>query len=191
MATKKPTTETQEEYRQRVVDIYVLKDPTTNEVRYIGKANDAAKRLLSHIRDSRRRDTPVYRWFRKLAENNLIPIIEVIETCTVEMWPEVEIRLIAEYKKTSRLLNVALGGDEPYCSTDQRAINGRNVARSVHGDPLKKKIWSIKKYFGQELARLKKAGDIDCHNKMVRKLRGDDDVRMKEIGWFSHLQEII
>jgi len=42
--------------------IYALTDPSTGEVRYIGKANDPSARLKSHLMDSRRRNTPVYRW---------------------------------------------------------------------------------------------------------------------------------
>jgi hypothetical protein len=50
-----------------------LRDPATNEVRYIGKANDSMKRLKTHIRDSRRRNTPVYSWIKKLASKGLVP----------------------------------------------------------------------------------------------------------------------
>ena len=48
------------------VEIYALLCPNTKDVRYIGKANDSEKRLKSHIRDSRRRNTPVYCWIKKL-----------------------------------------------------------------------------------------------------------------------------
>lgn len=49
------------------VQIYALRDPRDGNLRYIGKANNAEKRLKSHMKDSRHRKTPVYAWFRKLA----------------------------------------------------------------------------------------------------------------------------
>jgi hypothetical protein len=47
-------------------EIYGLLDPRDGKLRYIGKAVCAAKRLKSHLRDARKRDTPVYRWINEL-----------------------------------------------------------------------------------------------------------------------------
>jgi hypothetical protein len=57
------------------IEIYSLNDPYTYKVRYIGKAKDSQKRLKSHIRDSKRRNTPVYQWIRSLAQPPKIGII--------------------------------------------------------------------------------------------------------------------
>lgn len=103
--------------------IYALKD-ADGSVRYIGKANDPDKRLKSHMRDSVRRDTPVYRWIRK----NGKPIMEVL-TDDIEDWKEAERRIIAEHRDAGHaLLNVADGGDEPFCPKEVRAANGRKNA---------------------------------------------------------------
>ena len=115
--------------------IYALVDPRDQSVRYIGKANDPAKRLASHMRDSTRRDTPVYRWIRKLAALGMSPTMEVIVTCSVEDWPAMERRAIATLRAAgARLLNVAEGGDEPYCSPEVRKQNARvmNSSRPVY-----------------------------------------------------------
>lgn len=153
-----------------MAEIYALKHPETGEVRYIGKANNTAKRLASHMRDSARRDTPVYRWIRKLAEQGLRPIAEVIEVCEGD-WKKSEVKHIAEYSKTCRLLNVAVGGDEPFCSKEQRARNGRTSARKIHDDPFRKHIWWLKRELGSSLKFFKDHGMVDAYNKNVRRLR--------------------
>ena len=69
----RPSTFTQE------TSIYALLCPDTRAVRYIGKANDPARRLKTHIRDARRRRTPVYLWLRRLHAEGKAPILEIIE----------------------------------------------------------------------------------------------------------------
>lgn len=155
-----------------MVDIYALTDPRTGEDRYIGKANDAAKRLKSHIRDARRRDTPVYRWIRKLGDLGLAPGVRVLGKVRVQDWPRTEALFIEKAKRQGvRLLNVAAGGDEPFCPTEVRAANGRRVAEAIHRDPFAKKVWKLKQSIGLNLkqgyvsnaarARLRQAA-IDC-----------------------------
>lgn len=103
-----------------MASIYGLYDATGN-LRYIGKANDPAKRLAGHMRDCRTRDTPVYRWIRK----NGRPRMEVLEAECVD-WREAERRSIAEARaRGDKLLNVADGGDEPHCPMAVRRENGR------------------------------------------------------------------
>lgn len=129
-------------------EIYGLFDPATDELRYIGKANDSAKRLASHLRDSRRRDTPVYRWIRKLADAGAVPVLRVLES--TDDWRTSEICLIAEARaRGERLLNVADGGDEPACPTEVRAENGRKNAAAIHGDPKRRRIWELKRALGE------------------------------------------
>ncbi len=111
-----------------VCEIYALKDPENGEIRYIGKANDSEKRLRSHLRDAKRRTTPVYCWIQKLAKDGKIPKLEVLLICQKEAWPEYERILIAEYRAGGfRLLNVADGGDEPAITTEQRRENAKKI----------------------------------------------------------------
>lgn len=106
-----------------MAQIYGLADPETGEIRYIGKANDARKRLASHMRDSTRRDTPVYRWIRKHGKPSLVILIEASRD-----WRADERRLIAEARRRGdRLLNIADGGDEPFCPHEVRVANAKKV----------------------------------------------------------------
>ncbi len=66
--------------------IYVLIDPETNEIRYIGQTNDIKRRFNDHISSSKNDNSESYntykaRWIRKLLSIGMLPIIEVIEEC--------------------------------------------------------------------------------------------------------------
>lgn len=102
------------------VEIYALRDPMSGEVRYIGKARNARRRLATHLRDARSRRTPLYSWIRSLA---VAPVIEVLACSIDQRWQELERDMIAQWRQETRLLNVADGGDEPFCSTEQRRKN--------------------------------------------------------------------
>lgn len=115
-----------------VCEIYALKDPESGEIRYIGKANDSEKRLRSHLRDAKRRMTPVYCWIQKLAKDGKTPKLEVLLFCQKDAWPEYERILIAEYRVGgARLLNVADGGDEPAITTEQRRANAYKLNENI------------------------------------------------------------
>jgi hypothetical protein len=139
-----------------MTEIYALVDPRDGDIRYIGKANNAAKRLKTHLLDSRRRDTPVYRWIRKLASMELAPAVRVLVTCDKGQWQSEERRLITALRPHCRLLNVAEGGDEPFCPTETRAANGRRNAASRSSTPLKRRVWELKREIGARL----KSGEI-------------------------------
>lgn len=139
-----------------MVDIYALRDPRDGRVRYIGKANSAADRLRSHLRDSRRRDTPVYRWIRKLLAAGHAPLVEVIWRVPADGWQEHERNAIAfAVERGHKLLNVAPGGDEPFCPPEVRRANGLASAarmRRCHADPKWRRVWELNRHIGQRVA---------------------------------------
>lgn len=134
------------------VEIYALCDPS-GEIRYIGKANDAKKRFKSHLRDSKRRKTPVYCWIQSLSRKGTLPTIKVLLTVPSDQWKEAEIALIAEHSKVGRLLNVAKGGDQPHCSREVRASNGRKVAKLRVRDAKAARLYQAKRELGMALKR--------------------------------------
>jgi hypothetical protein len=94
--------------------IYILKDPTTNEVRYVGKANHPKKRYSKHVSDCQRFEPTTHKefWIRKLLRNNQKPLLEVIETVDMSEWKERECHWISKYKSGGvRLTNSTDGGD--------------------------------------------------------------------------------
>lgn len=131
---------------ERRASIYGLFDHAGN-LRYIGKANDPVRRLASHMRDSRRRDTPVYRWIRK----NGLPVMSVLSANCVD-WGAEERRLIAEARaRGDKLLNVAEGGDEPFCPVHVRAANGLKAVAARIATPERARLYELKRSLGQNL----------------------------------------
>jgi hypothetical protein len=124
------------------MDIYALRDPRTGSVRYIGKANNAQQRFVGHSRDAARRNTPLYQWWRSLAQ---LPVLEVIETVDPSNWVERERYWIAAYRLSDDLLNVAPGGNQPYCPREVRARNGATNSRTRVDTPFKKRIYELKR----------------------------------------------
>lgn len=77
-----------------MIDIYIysLKDPFSNEIKYIGKSNNPKRRYHGHIQDVRRGfKTKKTNWLRKLIRMNSKPILEIIEVCNSNNWEEREI----------------------------------------------------------------------------------------------------
>ena len=102
-----------------MASIYGLYD-SAGQLRYIGKANAPEVRLRGHMRDAKRRKTPLYSWINKHGQ----PTLRVLES-DCQDWRASEKRLIAEARERGeRLLNLAAGGDEPHCPTEVRAENG-------------------------------------------------------------------
>lgn len=71
-------------------NIYRLRDPETNEIRYIGKADDLEKRLEAHLWRNKKDHTYKGRWIKGLRAKGLKPIIELVEMVPYAIWPERE-----------------------------------------------------------------------------------------------------
>lgn len=102
------------------VHIYVLKDPETGEVRYVGKTTQSLeKRLYGHLREKNK--TYKCNWINSLQKKNLQPIIESIEKASYETWAECEMYWIQFYKELgAKLVNSnagGLGGHNPMAET--------------------------------------------------------------------------
>jgi hypothetical protein len=138
----------------QTVEIYALTDPDTAAIRYIGKANNSAKRLKSHLRDARRRDTPLYRWIRELLVEGRVPGVIVLNSGSEGTWKAREREAIADARANGTdLLNVADGGDQPFCSYEVRSENGRRVASLRTRTPRQARIYALKRNLGQALKR--------------------------------------
>lgn len=125
-----------------MTSIYGLYDAAGN-LRYIGKANDPAKRLKAHMREtmSGRRNYPVNNWIRKNGQ----PEMRILSADCGD-WKSEERRLIAEARaRGDNLLNVAEGGDEPHCSEDVRRANARALNERIANDPDFAEVRDIKR----------------------------------------------
>jgi group I intron endonuclease len=90
--------------------IYALKDPLTDKVRYIGKSNNPKLRYYAHLSHAKKTRNKTHRdsWIISLLNQNLKPILFVIEETTDELWKERERYYISRY---SNLTNHTIGGE--------------------------------------------------------------------------------
>jgi hypothetical protein len=132
------------------VEIYGLYCPDTDELRYVGKANNASKRFKTHLQE-RVLSRPVNKWVNALLESGKSPVMRVLETVAADQWEEAERRLIAEHRKSGRLLNIADGGAMPHQTKEQRkkAARASNEAQSRNPEAWKRFVRAK-----QDLARL-------------------------------------
>lgn len=92
--------------------IYALTDPVTNEIRYVGKADDPKDRFYHHV-GTARRSTSNHKgaWIRGLLNAGIKPGLIILEEVSKDNWEEAEKRHIAEQSKNGKLLNVSPGGE--------------------------------------------------------------------------------
>jgi len=93
--------------------IYVLIDPITLKIRYIGTTNQSLKdRLYGHIGDAKNRPEINYHktnWIKKIQKSGLKPIIKLLKICeTREEAEKLEEKLINKYKEKHDLINISL-----------------------------------------------------------------------------------
>ncbi len=144
-AKTKKAAKQRKKQKPKKAEIYALCDPETGEVRYIGKSSDSHHRFKSHMRETRR-DYPLYRWINKLRKSGLCPKLKILfET---DDWEISEKLTIEKYRQSGRLLNVAEGGDQPYCSLETRQKNGKIRAIARVSTPEKARLWEIKQQLG-------------------------------------------
>lgn len=73
------------EYRKQVRStmstkyLYILIDPNTRQVRYIGQSSSPKRRLAHHYRDGR--NAAKHQWFDELRERNQEPILKIVGEC--------------------------------------------------------------------------------------------------------------
>lgn len=97
------------------VHVYVLRDPSTLQVKYVGVTCQKPRaRLAVHVSAARYREkSPVRSWIKGLLKQNQRPLMEVIETVPQGGdWQEAERAWIARYRSDGvQLKNITEGGD--------------------------------------------------------------------------------
>ncbi len=134
-----------------MASIYGLYD-TRGRLRYIGKAENPERRLSGHMRETRRRHSPLYSWLRKHGK----PEMRILEAGCCD-WREAERRHIATARANGEdLLNLAEGGDQPFCPPEIRSANGKALTARLKADPALLQLRDAKR----QLAYALKAGMV-------------------------------
>lgn len=93
-------------------NIYVLIDPETQQVRYVGKANNISQRYKAHLNRARKHQIHKLNWINSLKVKRLKPIIEVIDVVPIKDWVFWETYWISQFKTWGfDLINYTHGGD--------------------------------------------------------------------------------
>lgn len=112
--------------------IYVLIDPRTNQVRYVGKTDNIRKRYNHHlIYNGKSHKTS---WIKNLKTNGCKPIIEVIDEVPLIDWKFWEVYWISQFKTWGFDLTNNTNGGEGFASGDL------NPAHLPHVKNLRSKI---------------------------------------------------
>jgi len=99
---------------KEIVYIYGLVEPTTKELRYVGKSKDPKVRLRKHISERFKHDSYKDRWIRKMVDSESRPELIIIDEVLKEEWQYWEQHYIAYYRGLGvRLTNSTDGGDQP------------------------------------------------------------------------------
>lgn len=115
-------------------DVYVLRDPRDNAVRYVGCSSRVSSRTCEHKHSAKRCKDAQSAWIRELLSLGMEPTLEVIERDVAE-WGEAEARWIAHYRaRGAALVNSTDGGAGApgYVMTEdnRRALAARCAVRS-------------------------------------------------------------
>ena len=93
-------------------NIYILVDPLTGFVRYVGKANNIAQRYKAHNNKARKHTTHKLNWINSLKSKGTKPIIEVIDIVPLNEWQFWETYWISQFRSWGfDLINYTSGGD--------------------------------------------------------------------------------
>jgi len=155
--------------------IYVLTDPRTGIVRYVGKTSreDLDLRLKEHLAEAKAEDHYRARWIRKLLSLGLKPGIRMLVRVDESEVNEAERALIAHYrqKHTGKLTNGTDGGEgvflTPEILTKRNASMQRRYANGLQGP------FTGKKHTKEALKKMSEATKGKKHTEETRKKMSD------------------
>ena len=95
-----------------MVFIYVLLDPNTLEIRYVGKTKNCYQRFRHHLVNSANKKSHKRSWINSLREQGLKPIMQIIDEVEESEWQFWEQHWIVQLKCWGfNLVNHTAGGD--------------------------------------------------------------------------------
>lgn len=145
-----------------VIYIYILSDPITKEIRYVGKTNNLKLRYRNHI--SVKSKTHTSSWIISLKSKGLRPIMDVIEYTTLDEWEEAEKYWIKYYRDNGyNLTNHTDGGEGLYGHTPYvTTLKITQLRSKIHGG----KVLSDKTKQAIALSLFGKRASIETKEKM-------------------------
>jgi len=125
--------------------IYVLKEPDTGEIRYVGKSTNPKIRVLNHVYEAKdeRKNNHRLKWFRSLIKRGLEPVLEIIDEVPELEWQAWEAAYIQLYRSEGhKLVNGTLGGEgtdrgesHPFFGKHHTIETRQSMSQSRKGKP--------------------------------------------------------
>lgn len=162
--------------KTEIAYIYVLKDPTTQIVRYVGKTIYPKKRLNGHISECKYKNVKHKRgnWIRSLLKKDLLPIFEVVKVCRLDEFEKYESHFIKEYKSKYLTNSDETGQGNSGRIREVLDRQSKNSGREVHQYSLKgeyiKTFQSVRK--AAEHIRGNHGNITRCCNKKIKHAYG-------------------
>lgn len=114
------------------VFIYILIDPISNQIRYVGKTTDIKRRIKRHINERFLHNSYKDRWIRKLVDKNIYPEIEPIDEVPKDNWGYWEQFYISYFIFLGcSLTNGTSGGDEPPSTKGRKHTSESKLKMSI------------------------------------------------------------
>lgn len=166
------------------VYIYTLKDPISNEIRYVGKTNDVSKRLKEHLRKAKHSKTHKNNWIIKLNSLGCKPVIEIVDCVSIDecsFWEQYWIDTIKSWGfNLTNIANGGVGGNLGY--TVNKKISEKLKGRKFTSETINKMRLSAKvrklSDEGRKNLSLKRMG---VKNSMYGKIRTESSKRYRKI----------
>lgn len=160
--------------------IYILRDPRSLEIRYVGQTNDVNRRFRSHINRSliendSEFDTYKSRWIRKLNQEGFEPLIEVVDTCdTLEESNIKESYYVKKYTSEGyQLTNSHVGDVTEFSQETKNKMSFARKGKKLEELVGKERAQELKNYYS-ERAKMKnpnKSNNLEVREKISNALK--------------------
>lgn len=146
--------------------IYILVDPISNQIRYVGKSNNPEQRYKNHKNRCRDKNTHKRNWINKLRLLGKYPEIEIIDIVFINEWKYWERFWISYFKSIgANLTNYCIGGEgltfgnqtsfkkgqKPWNLGKHHSEKTRKILSDINKGKASKKRIKIEQYSKEEL----------------------------------------
>ncbi len=164
----------------KTTNIYTLTDPRTNEIRYVGKANNITERYRAHLNRARDHQTHKRNWVNSLRKLGLKPIINVIDIVPINEWVFWETYWVHQFKAWGfKLTNATDGGDGLTCANKNSFKKGQGGKKVVGYNSEGEKVYVFEtaqdatNFFKTNKSSIPRCASGKCKSKTI-----------KNIAWF-------
>lgn len=139
---------------KKIVYIYIILNPVTNEVKYVGKTLNTKRRFYQHLHT--KLNSYCSKWIYSLLEKNIIPEFVIIDEVYEDNWQFYEEYWISQFKSWGfNLTNLTSGGEgcNNRCVSEQTR---KNISINQKGE---KGYWFGKKFSKEHIEKIIRKND--------------------------------